>query len=37
MQLRQDETREAREGRTLMHESSATGFIIGALQIETLQ
>lgn len=37
MQLRQDETREAREGRAVIHESSAAGFIISALQIETLQ
>lgn len=36
-QLRQEELREAREGRTVMHESSAAGFIISALQIETLQ
>lgn len=36
-QLRQDELREARDGRNVMHESSAPGFIIAALHIETLQ
>lgn len=36
-QLRQEESRAAREGCTVMHESSAAGFIISALQIENIQ
>lgn len=37
MQLREDESRKAREGRVVIHELSASGFIINALHIKTLQ
>lgn len=37
LQLRQDELKDAREGRSILRESSATTFLVVGLQIEWQQ